>query len=203
MAIWLTWRARPWQEADPTRQLAWGVLAVIMLHSMLEYPLWYGPFQLSLALCLGLLWPRGGLTWRLSANAYARGGLYVIALISFAAIAYTAWDYRRISQIYLSPEQRAASYREDTLEKIRDSWLFRDQVRFAELTLTPLTLQNARQLNAMAHELLHFSPEARVVEKLIESALLLRRDDEAKAFMQRYQTAYPQAYVQWLKARAE
>lgn len=203
MAIWLTWRARPWQETDPTRQLAWGVLAVIMLHSMLEYPLWYGPFQLSLALCLGLLWPRGGLTWRLSANAYARGGGHVIALISFAAIAYTAWDYRRISQIYLSPEQRAAAYREDTLEKIRDSWLFRNQVRFAELTLTPLTPQNARQLNAMAHELLHFSPEAHVVEKLIESALLLRRDDEAKAFMQRYQTAYPQVYAQWVKARAE
>lgn len=203
MAIWLTWRARPWQETDPTRQLAWGVLAVIMLHSMLEYPLWYGPFQLSLALCLGLLWPRGGLTWRLSANAYARGGLHVIALISFAAIAYTAWDYRRISQIYLSPEQRAVAYREDALEKIHDSWLFRDQVRFAELTLTPLTPQNARQLNAMAHELLHFSPEARVVEKLIESALLLGHDDEAQAFTQRYRVAYPQAYVQWLKARAE
>jgi hypothetical protein len=29
---------------------------VIVLHSLLEYPLWYGPFQMALGICLGLLW---------------------------------------------------------------------------------------------------------------------------------------------------
>ena len=38
------WRARPWRETDPVRQLAWGILALVGLHSMLEFPLWYGPF---------------------------------------------------------------------------------------------------------------------------------------------------------------
>ena len=54
--LWLVWRAKPWRERDATRQLAWSVLAVIMLHSMLEYPLWYGPFQMAFGLCIGLLW---------------------------------------------------------------------------------------------------------------------------------------------------
>ncbi len=105
------------------------------------------------------------------------------------------WDYYRVSQIYLPFEQRSRIYRDDTLEKIRSFWLFRDQVRFAELTLTPLARDNAERLNAMAHALLHFSPEVRVVEKLVESAVMLGCDDEAVAHMVRYRAAYPQAYA--------
>ena len=55
--------------------------------------------------------------------------------------------------------------------------------------------------NAMAHDLLHFSPEARVVEKLIESAALLGRDDEVDAYPARYQTAFPAAHAAWVKVQ--
>src|SRR6185369_5739849 len=55
--LWAVARAKPWAEADPGRQMAWAVLAVIAVHSLLEYPLWYGPFQIAFGLCLGLLWP--------------------------------------------------------------------------------------------------------------------------------------------------
>ena len=41
------------------RQLAWGVVAVVGLHSLLEYPLWYGPFQVTTLFALVLLcWRR-------------------------------------------------------------------------------------------------------------------------------------------------
>jgi len=200
--VWLVLRARPWREADPSRQLAWSVLALILLHSMLEYPLWYGPFQLAVGLCLWLLWPASANTKaKADGQRESRWPLWqlVISGSLLVAAAYAAWDYRRISQIYLPPEQRAAAYREHTLEKIRESWLFRDQVRFAEFTLTPLTPDNALQLNAMAHELLHYSPEARVVEKLIESAILLGRDEEERFFLVRYRAAYPQQHEQWAR----
>jgi O-antigen ligase len=45
--VWWAARRRPWRETDAVRQLAWSVLAVILLHSLLEYPLWYGPFQVA------------------------------------------------------------------------------------------------------------------------------------------------------------
>ena len=45
--LWAVARAKPWAEADPVRQMAWAVLAVIGVHSLLEYPLWYGPFQID------------------------------------------------------------------------------------------------------------------------------------------------------------
>jgi len=190
-------KARPWQEQDATRQLAWTVLTMILLHSLVEYPLWYGPFQMTVGLCLGLLWPR------LLAPRYGRRAWHRLAALSLlATVAYAAWDYHRVSQIYLAPEQRAAAYRDNTLEKIRASHLFRGAVRFAELTLAPLTHDNAVQVNAEAHALLHFSPEPRVIEKLIESAVLLGRDSEARDFIRRYQAAYPQAYDDWRRLAA-
>lgn len=59
--FWRVWRARPWAEENCSRKLAWSVLALITLHSMVEYPLWYGPFQMVLdwaSDCCGLQGPR-------------------------------------------------------------------------------------------------------------------------------------------------
>jgi hypothetical protein len=94
---------------------------------------------------------------------------------------------------------RAEPYRENTLNKIRGSWLFQNQVQFAELTTITLTPENAAQINAMAKQLLHFSPEARVVEKLIESAVMLGRDEEALFYLQRFKAAFPEAHARWSK----
>jgi abortive infection bacteriophage resistance protein len=124
------------------------------------------------------------------------------AAFMLAGAAYTAWDYYRISQLYLATSQRAPAYRDNTFEKVKGTWLFARQVRFAELTTTEVTPDNAAMINAMAHELLHFSPEARVVEKLIESAELLGRDEEVQAFLARYQAAFPTAHALWVKTRA-
>lgn len=195
--LWLAWRAKPWREKDATRQLAWGVLAVILLHSMLEFPLWYGPFQMAFGLCLWLLWRTRSGTVALT-NTGSGGftprmkiGLVLISIALLAAIAYAAWDYRRVSQIYLTPATRSAAYRDDTLNKIKNSWLFQNQVRFAELTTTPLTAENAPRLNALALQLLHFSPEPSVIEKLIESAVLMGKNTEAQFYLQRYRAAFP------------
>jgi len=183
---------RPWREIDATRQLAWGVLAVIGLHSLLEYPLWYGPFQMGVILAL---WQLGYFDFNRPAATAWRAS---IATILVAALLYAGWDYWRVGQLYTAVAERSASYKEDTFNKVQGSWLFQNQVRFAELTTATLRAENALQLNVTAHELLHFSPEPRVVEKLIDSAVLVGRDGEAAFWMLRYQAAFPSAYAQWL-----
>lgn len=197
---WAVLRARPWRERDATRQMAWGVLLVIGLHSLLEYPLWYGPFQMAAGLALGLL----------LRPAVPQTPVYVqkvpmvsatqafIASVMIACVAYAAWDYRRISQVYLAADARAPAYREHTLEQAQASWLFRQQVAFATLTTTDLRPANAAAVYAQAQAVLHYSPEARVVEKLIESAVMLGRDDEALAHLARFRAAYPDAYATWV-----
>jgi O-antigen ligase len=195
-SLWLVWRARPWREPDASRQLAWAVLAVIVLHSLLEYPLWYGPFQIAAGLCVWLLLSAGG-QWRRTLAPYVQATVAGM-LLTFCALA--AWQYHLASQIYLSPADRAPAYRFDTLEKTRHVLLFQEQVRFAELTLTELTPGNAASMNRLAKDILHFSPEARVVEIIIDSARLLGRDAEADFYLARLQAAFPQAYADWRKA---
>lgn len=198
-AGWIVRRARPWRETDPTRQMAWGVLAVIMLHSLLEYPLWYGPFQMAFGLCVWMLWPAPREP-AAGSRSYARAGAaarLVVATGLLAAVAYAAWDYHRISQLYLAPPARDPAYRDDTLDKVSGSWLFRNQVRFAELTTTALKRHNAQWTFDTATALLHYSPEPKVIEKVIESAVMLGRDDEALLHLVRYRAAFPRDYEKW------
>jgi hypothetical protein len=195
---WALLRIAPWREADASRQLAIAVLAVIGLHSLLEYPLWYGPFQIALGLSLGCLWPaarrepQGALGTRVAAG---------VAALALCAIVYATWDYHRISQIYMAPEERDERYRDDLMTELHRSWLFRTQVRFAELTITPLTRANARWTYDTASEMLHYSPEPRVIEKLIESASLLGLHDVALAHAARFRAAFPQDYQAWAQAQ--
>ena len=195
---WLIWRGKPWAERDATRQMAWSVLVVIGLHSMLEYPLWYGPFQLAVVLAVWILW-RTRSPAATEQCTQVRPWQWGIVVISTLALSYTALDYWRISQIYLPVSQRAAAYKDNTLEKLQGSVLFKDWVRFAELSTTPITSQNAQHMNALAKDMLHFSPEAMVVEKVIDSARLLGDDEAVRYYSVRYQAAYPDAFAAWSK----
>lgn len=202
LMVWLLVRAKPWRETDAARQMAWSVLAVVGLHSLLEYPLWYGPFQLAVVASLAVLWTSASTVEADRRVKYKscirqRGFVAVLAVCTLSACAYVAWDYWRVSQLYLPVAQRHAAYREDTLEKVRKSWLFQDQVLFAELTTTPLTRSNAAHIHALSAQLLHFSPESRVVEPLIESAVMLGLDEEARFYLPRYKAAYPQEHARW------
>ncbi|WP_431099406.1 PglL family O-oligosaccharyltransferase [Polaromonas aquatica] len=209
-SAWLVCRTKPWRDTDPTRQLAWGGISVILLHSMLEYPLWYGPFQITFGLCLGLLWvtsPSAGIAagraigpGRTQKGNRARRVLLtqiLLAALTVALLGYSVNSYYRVSQIYLPPSERSPTYRENTLEKIRGTWFFQNQVDFAELSVTGLTPQNAQAINALATRLLHYSPEPRVIEKVIESAAMLGHDEEALAHLARYRAAFPEDYFRW------
>ncbi len=196
---WLVLGARPWRETDPARLMAWGVLGAIVLHSLLEYPLWSGPFQLVFGLCLGFLWPsspKKTATTPQGRPAFAPSLAAALALM--AIVAYAAWDYARVSQLYLAREERLPAWRDDTLAQVQDSWLFANQVKFAELALMPVTTANAAAVHALAQRLLHFSPEPRVIVKLIDSAMLLGREKEAFEQATRFRIAFPDEYARWL-----
>uniref|UniRef100_C5CRA4 O-antigen polymerase n=1 Tax=Variovorax paradoxus (strain S110) TaxID=543728 RepID=C5CRA4_VARPS len=192
--VWMVLAARPWRERDSVRLMAWGMLGAIALHSLLEYPLWYGPFQLVFGLCLGMLWPARG------ADAVLPPVLSSIAAaVLMAVVGYATWDYIRISQIYVARDERLPAYEDGTLAKARKSWLFARQVDFAELTLTAVTPDNAAAMHSLAERTLHFSPEPRVIVKLIESAELMGRRDEARDQAERFRIAFPSEYERWLK----
>ena len=207
LALYLLVRAQPWREAVPTRQLAWGVLAVIGLHSLLEYPLWYGPFQLAFGVSLTLLWltasrfPAPPADFLARVYSGARGQLLrAMAALGLAlATAYAAVDYVRVQQFYLPLAERASLYRNDTLATTSRSGWFAHWVDFAELTTTVPDAYNAARLQAMAERLLHVSPEPRVIEKLIDTSLLQQQPERAQFYLVRYQAAFPREHADWVK----
>jgi O-antigen ligase len=203
--LWALWLAKPWREPNLARQLAWAVLALLGFHSLLEYPLWYGPFQLTAGLALALLWltrpasvpaARSGRSARPSTDVPGLWRL-VIATSLMLAVLYAAWDYQRIRQIYLPVAERSAPYRDDTLVKLRNSWLFRSLVDFAELNTTELSPANASASQALAEAMLHFSPEPMVIEQLLDSLRMQGRDDAAQFYLARFKAAFPEPYERW------
>jgi hypothetical protein len=194
---WWAWRQRPWAESATLRQLAWALLALLAIHSLLEYPLWYGPFQLACGAAIGWLAPRR----ERDAATPVRAASAAFAVLLLVATGYAAWDYDRVSQIYLAPEQRRPAWRDNALEEARRSWLFRGQARFADLTLAAVTRENARRMDTLAQQVLHYSPEPRVIERVIESEALLGRDQEAVLDLARYRAAFPNDYEKWRSAQ--
>lgn len=190
LALALTVRARPWRERSATRQWAWGVLMVIAVHSLLEYPLWYGPFQVATLLALGVLYGRRLLHW--AGLPVLTGG---VAGLLMVATAYTSWDYWRISQLYIPPAHRAATWRDDTWDRVKDSVIFRREVQFAYVTTTPVTPETAEALYAASLQALHFSPEPKVIAVLLESAALLGQESPLTEHIRRqWRAAYREGY---------
>ncbi|GKT23978.1 Wzy polymerase domain-containing protein [Acidovorax sp. SUPP3334] len=198
LALWGVWRLSPWRETDPVRQLAWGVLAIVGVHSLLEFPLWYGPFQLATVFALLLLVRRERTGPPLRPG---RVGMGAAALACGAALALGGLlvrDYERVSQLYRAVPERDPDYREDTARKVLASIaFFRETAHFATVTTTPVTAQNAAEIHPQATRLLHYSPEPRVIEAVLASAALLGRQAEVDFHTVRYRVAYPQEYARW------
>ena len=75
-------------------------------------------------------------------------------------------------------------------------------MQFAELTTTPLDRSTAQWTFDTASNLLHYSPEPRVIEKVIESAVMLGRDEEAMAHLARYRAAFPKEHAAWARSNS-
>ena len=185
LLITLAW-SRPWTSASPTHQLAWSVLAVIGLHSLLEFPLWYGPFQMAVLLCSVLL-----LMPTSSGSVSSSRGLPLIGGLLLAIVCLVGADYARARQIYMPASQRWLVWRDDPLGAARSSWFFQRSATFAELTLTRVTRENAPWVLATSLEMLHYSPEPKVVRQLILSADMLGRRDLVDLHTARWRAAFP------------
>ena len=194
---WVFKRVNLRNLTNPQR-IAFTLLLVLGLHSMLEYPLWYGPFQMTLGLALGL--------WSASARSNANANPsqttrqaetepsnsvrqqllpMLISCVLFLACLYAAWDYNRVAQIYRQPDKRDAAYRDNPMQAASQSWLFKNQVDFARLMTQSITQENAQATFDLSMRVLHYSPEPRVIERAVESLRLLGKDLEAEKLASR------------------
>ncbi|MEO9149428.1 MAG: Wzy polymerase domain-containing protein [Burkholderiaceae bacterium] len=131
-----------------------------------------------------------------SAGAPILQAFSAITIVAMCGLA--AYDYSRVRQIYLPPEQRTPALRANPIESLaQTATLHPNPIEFARLTITPLTPTNAAEQHAMAEQMLHFSPEPRVIERLIDSARLLGREDEVRRYQTRFKAAFPTDEAAW------
>lgn len=168
--LWLVLRNKPWQARAPEPLLGWGILLVIGIHSLLEYPLWYAPFQIATGLAAGLLFTRqttNNSTQRTASASHIQLGLAGIILLIF--VAYAAFDYHRMRQLFIPDAERSELYRNHPLAKAEQSWLFASQVRYARLSTMTKSADNAAETYALAKEVFHFSAEPWILKILVET----------------------------------
>jgi hypothetical protein len=176
------------------QSIGFAVFVVLGLHSMLEYPMWYGPFQISLGLALGLWSSRSEHSpTEVEAPIRARQQIFpmLVSSVLFLACLFAAWDYNRVAQIYRQPEMRDAAYRDNPMQAASQTWIFKNQVEFARLMTQSITQENAQATYDLAMRVLHYSPEPRVVERAVQSLRLLGRDAEAENLANRIPTITP------------
>lgn len=184
--VLITLVMRPWQAHQTQHQLAWGVLAVVGLHSLLEFPLWYGPFQMAVLLSAVLLAGPG--------RQYAHGPQRALPFVGtgiLAACAFIAVDYSRVRQVFLPESQRANFWPGDALNVAKSSVVFRSTADFAEFSLTPITPENAAHMLQAGQQMLHYSPEPKVIRKVIEAAHKVGDEKTAEQHKARMKVAFP------------
>ena len=185
------WKARPWSETDPARQLAWGSWR------------WWA--------CTACWSFRSGMARSRSSRCgpwrcFGAGVGWMQPYKSCGACPWVCgrWLRWRVwcsggAGVAVPPHQpdlhacgaAHAFHARQPLAQVQGSWVFKDAIAFAELTTMPVNRDTAERAHALALRMLQYSPEPRVIERLIESATLLGLDDEAAFHLQRYRVAYP------------
>ena len=201
------YRAKPWRVTDTERQLAWTIVALIGLHSMLEFPLWYEEFQFAFLLCLWYLYGchaqgHSALVW-LNAPVWTskktRAAALALAVGILVASGFVYNSYERV-RLFLGPVQsRPPEFAQGVPLLPIDIVLFTHEVSFFQLT-ADLTSQNAQSSLDVALAVLPAHTNPLTIERIIAVLGALGRIEEARFYEARYQAAFPDQYAGWVAA---
>ena len=158
VAIWLR-RHPPWRANTPRAVLGWCWLGVIGFHSLLEFPLWYGPFQMLLGLSLGLIHRHSDAPPTPPPSpSTAPSGLNTVLALWLTCIVWAGWDYHRVSQVFQPAAQRSSSCRLQPLSCLDEVVWFHQARDFARLRLVRDQLSPDDTQN-LAQRVAHYAPE--------------------------------------------
>jgi O-antigen polymerase len=191
------WRLKPWQEQQNGKRLGWSVLIMLAVHSMVEFPLWFGYFQLMVGLALVLIF---NTEFKATQDHEQPSVFRLRALctsLSLALLTFVAYDYHRVSQLYLPQQWRSHWYEQDTLAVAQKSSLFKSHALIGQVLLIPITPDNAALMLEAAEQSLRIAPDSRIIRRLLEAAEILGREDLILLHSKRYQAAWPEEYREW------
>jgi O-antigen ligase len=193
-ALWL-WQARK-TERDLYHWWGYAVLAVLAIHSMLEYPLWYLYFVGVAAVVLGLF---DTTSYRLELRRVGRMSVAVMLLLGVLSLAQVFQGYRHLEKALVLRGMTVADrnliprVQEELIAVLNTSLLSSYAEMFIANTmeLSPDNLDKKLALNERA---LSFIPIAPVVYHQVWLLALADRQTEAKALLEQAIWCYPAEY---------
>jgi O-antigen ligase len=185
---WALWRsrfaaARPDPAQPSIARAALAMLAVLALHSLLEYPLWYAYFLLPAAWTLGAFLgsaPPAGATTMASRRTpqLAPWLLRGAGVLMLLGAAWAGWEHRRIELIF-APTAGSGTL-ESRIARGQQGWLFGHHADYAAATNPPAE----PSLTAFRRPL-HMLVDTRLLIAYIEALREAGRADEALYAAQR------------------
>jgi O-antigen ligase len=199
LAYWL-YRSS-WRRLSPERCWALGVLGVVGLHSMLEFPLWHANFLGVFALLFGLLSP----PFATLAMSRLRRGVFFAVLVAACFTARGAWvDYRAFEAWYMRLEAEGARgglaqlKSLDALMTQQGNSLFSPYFERLLTEVTQLDEQGLQAKLALNSQVMRLYPVPTVAYRQMVLLALAGRDHEAARTMRAAARVYPQWAGKWL-----
>jgi O-antigen ligase len=191
----------PWRALSPERCWALGVLGVVGLHSMVEFPLWHANFLGLFALLLGVCSP---VSIFLQPTP-ARRALLLMVVVAGSIAAVKIWaDYRAFESWYLNLEAKTArggkADRQDleSLMALRENSIFSPSFERIASEAIELNGNNLDDKLALNTQVMRSFPMPSVVSRQAALLALAGRDEEAKHVLVAATKIYPQATELWL-----
>jgi len=200
LASWLC--GMPWRHLNQARCWALGILAIMGLHSMVEFPLWHASFLGVFALLFGLASP----ALAVLDLSRLRRGLFLVVVVAGGVTARSVWsDYRAFEEGYLKLEAR--SKRAELSDGGDFEFLIALQEKgsffapYFDRLLTEGMELDERDLNdklAFNTQAMRIYPWPSVVHRQIVLFALAGRDGEAARMLRAAARVYPEWTRKWL-----
>jgi len=199
LALWLY--RMPWRHLSPARCWAIGVLAIMGLHSMVEFPLWHANFLGIFALLFGTTSPAFA---ALELNRLRRA-LFLTVVVVGGLAARNVWsDYRAFEAWFLKLEARGkrggpydgADF--ESLMALQENSFFApyfDRVLTEAIELDERDLKDKLTFNAQAMRIYPVPP---MVYRQIVLLALADRNSEAARVLRAAVRVYPEWTREWL-----
>ncbi|MBI3902382.1 MAG: O-antigen ligase C-terminal domain-containing protein [Nitrosomonadales bacterium] len=168
----------------------YGLLAVLGIHSLVEYPLWYTYFLGITALTLGML---DHSAYRLELRNAGRFAVAVLLLLGTLSMAQLLRDYRKLENL-ASMSSLSADYSRrmrDGLAKLDGQLLLQPYTELFKSSMIKIDAAHLAEQRALNERAMHFVPIGSVVYREALLLALSGEQDAARAQMERAIWSYP------------
>lgn len=193
---WVLWKRPPWRMVDVNAQWAWMLIAVMVVHSLLEYPLWYMNFLIPTAFAFGVLLSAESTLVPPPNSLPKRLTMLIASLVLFTSL-LALFDYLRVADVF--GEDNRASADLTRVAAIQNTYLYRYYADRALVERVLPTTENASEMLKVTDRMLNQGPNPIVLWVRLE--ILCRMGDtlHAKETAALYARVFPASHAEFMQ----